>query len=706
MIAFPFAIFTGAFLLFQVQPIIARFILPWFGGSPAVWTTCMLFFQLGLLGGYSYAHFLAKRIQPAKQPLVHIALLFASLFMLPVTPDQSVATGGGHVPIVQVLTLLLTSVGIPFVVLSASAPLLQHWFVHAKPGRSPFRLYALSNAGSLVALVSYPFVVEPALSLTTQTTVWSIAYALLVGMTLICAWPVITLPVHGARAGDSPSGRSHAQQIQSGNEGDSNEVTWADRTTWALLAACGSILLLATTNQMSQDVAVIPFLWVLPLSLYLVSFIICFARDSWYVRPPWVTYFVLSTAVLVYLLRQDYASWDMSLAWQIAIYTSAMFSGCMVCHGEMVRRRPSAEHLTTFYLFVSLGGALGGIAVGVVAPVVFDGYWELHLCLIAIAFMIGWHILRDRRALNNRTARLAFGAAWFAGLATLVIFLYGHAEYQKNQSIFNTRGFFGVLHVYEMNKGHEDHFRALYHGRINHGEQWYAGIYRVIPTAYYGIDSGVGLALERHPERFAANKGTKGLKVGVIGLGVGTLAAYGRHDDHFRFYEINDQTEEIARTYFSFLSDCRADVEVIFGDGRISLANELDTMGSQEFDVLVIDAFSGDAIPVHLLTLEAMELYARHLKPNGIIAVHVTNIHIDLFDVVRQLAQHINKPAIHVKDMGKREFEKSNDWVLITSNQQFLQDKKVQQQISPWNAEAEPMVWTDDFSNLFEAVDW
>ncbi len=689
MIAFACAVFTSAFLVFQVQPVIARFILPWFGGSPAVWTACMLFFQLGLLCGYAYAHLLASRVPLARQPYVHLTLVIVSKIALPIAPNLTDAAIG-QAPVADILILLAGSVGFPFVMLSASAPLLQHWFASVHPASSPFRLYALSNLGSLIALLSYPVIVEPTLALESQTLAWSAGYVGFAALLLWCAWPIVARRLASGLASVTPDDAPAAR------------TTWSQRLTWTVLSACGSIVLLATTNQMCQDVAVIPFLWVLPLSLYLLTFIICFDRDSWYFRPLWMPLLVLCIGALVVLLDQDYIDDEMSLGYQIAIYTSAMFACCMVCHGEMVRRRPAPGHLTTFYLYVALGGALGGVFVNIIAPLMFDGFWELHFGLLATVILVGFCVARDRKAISVRPLRYLFSTTWTLGVLALAYLLFDHADFQRDGSIINSRGFYGVLHVYEINLGTSMQSRVLYHGRISHGEQWLRHRDKLQPTSYYGIDSGADVAITDHPARDHQDP----MKVGIIGLGVGTIAAYGRNGDTFRFYEINPQVETIARTYFTYLDDGGADNQVVIGDGRISLARELEITGPQQFDVLVVDAFSGDAIPIHLLTAEAVDLYWRHLKEDGILALHVTNIHVDLFDVVRQLAIHSKRTAIHIEGYANRPWDSSNDWVLITNNRAFLKKRIVRQRTTNWQTPPKPISWTDDFSNLFEVVDW
>ncbi len=702
MLPFAVAIFTSAFLVFQIQPVIARFILPWYGGTPSVWTTCMLFFQLGLLAGYLYAHMLAKRLQLQHQVIVHGCLLVLSLFLLPITPE--LPESPQSLPqTLEILKVLAVSVSFPFILLSASAPLLQHWFANAHPGKSPFRLYALSNVGSLLALLSYPFLVEPALTLSTQTWTWSCAYPAFLGVTLWCAWPVLAQKLH-----QDPKQPAVAVKTRTKTSKHSTPVkapSWFDRVSWLLLAACGSVVLLAVTNQMCQDVAVIPFLWVVPLSLYLITFVICFERDAWYQRKIWFPFLALSVGVLVYLLGRDYADTELSLAYQIMIYCAAMFGCCMVCHGEMVRRRPTAGDLTMFYVYVALGGALGGVFVNLIAPLLFDGFWELHGSLVFVCLLAILLVALDHDALNflQRSMVITVGSV---GVWLLIWFLQIHISEQRDTSIFNTRSFFGVLHVYENDKGTRRHFRSLYHGRISHGEQWLHKSELHRPTSYFGPRSGVGLALNRFPSRKNKEAEKNAIKVGAIGLGVGTIAAYGRPRDFFRFYEINSDIESAAREYFGYLDNSKAEIEVVIGDGRRTMQRELETSGSLQYDVIIVDAFSGEAIPIHLLTKEASDLYWQHLKENGVLALHISNFHVDLSDVVRQMAIHANKKVMYIEDDSDDDRYDSSDWVLITSNQAFINDQHVRSFQDEWHHELKPIIWTDDFSNLFEIVKW
>ena len=686
MIAFAIAIFVSAFLLFQVQPIVARYILPWFGGSPAVWTVCMLFFQAGLLCGYSYARWLSKYIRPNLQPVLHLGLLAVSLLMLPITPsDDWMPTGGNANPTLYILALLLVSVGFPFAMISASAPLLQHWFAETFPGRSPYRLYALSNLGSLIALLSYPFIVEPQLTLQSQTVVWSIGYAAFI---IICGWCALPL----LRGGDREIG-GQAQSIK-----QEQPIGRLSKFLWIVLAATGSTVMLAITNQMCQDVAVVPFLWILPLSLYLLSFIICFDNDRWYRRDVWVPVLFLSVGSLVFLMHQYYRTEVMRLVMQIMIYSTAMFACCMVCHGELVRRRPPVGSLTSFYLYVALGGALGGVFVNLLAPLIFNGFWELHGSLVATFCLAGLCIYLDKAWHTSESARTVFSISWGVVSIVLIFWLGQHIQKQRVDSIANVRSFYGVLHVYEYGAGGSEHKRSFYHGGIDHGSQWMSGKRRFMPTTYYGPQSGIAIAFAQFPRPVAAADESDGLKIGVAGLGVGAVSVHAKETDRVRFYEINPQVEAIARDYFTYISQGPSTIDVVLGDARVSLNNELREFGSQQYDLLVLDAFSGDAIPIHLLTEEAFALYWKHLKPDGILAVQITNIYVDLSDVVRQLARRSDKSAIRFRD-------DSSHWVLVTDNAEFLQDPRVSLKKVPWASDKpKPILWTDNFSNLFEVL--
>jgi hypothetical protein len=696
VIPYVLAIFLSAFLLFQVEPIIARYILPWFGGTPAVWTTCMLFFQVFLLGGYAYAHLLASHLSPRYQALVHLSLVVCSLVLLPITPGDAWKPDGNENPMLAIVLLLLVTIGVPFLLVSASGPLLQHWFNRVHPTVSPYRLYAVSNLGSLLGLVSYPFFIEPQLGLRTQTVLWSAGYGL---YAVMCAW--------GAR----PLFRLATRNESSRNPGypAGKKPRLPESLLTLALAACGSIVLLASTNQICRDIAVIPFLWVLPLSLYLISFILCFDHPRWYDRRVWVPVLLTSLSVVVYLLHQDYADSEMNVYLQIVIYSAALFACCMACHGELVRLKPPASYLTSFYLMVALGGALGGVFVSLVAPFIFKGYWEFHVGLVATMILLGLCLYRTGEPLRSPLVLWSGRILWVGGIAALAGFLGLHIQEQQASTILTKRNFYGVLRVKETDIGTNYATRFLYHGRISHGRQFLTPGRDSYPTAYYGPFSGISLAISRHPRQLKLNNPEDrvrqgGLQVGNIGLGVGTIAAYSRPGDTYRFYEINPDVDRIARDYFTYLKDAKGAQQVVLGDGRISLERELADQNRQPFDILSVDAFSGDGIPVHLLTREAFALYREHLQPDGILALHITNLHFDFTPVIRALAGESGKQALWIKDVADRERGNNySEWVLVTSNQAFLKDPFVNFRIAPWPTLRE-IVWTDDYSNLFHVV--
>ncbi len=656
----------------------------------------MLAFQVFLLGGYAYAHLLVRHFSPRHQTFLHLALLAGSLVFLPITPGEEWKPDSDENPMMVIVLLLVATIGVPFLLISASGPLLQHWFNRVHPALSPYRLYALSNFGSLLGLVSYPFFIEPRLGLSMQSVFWSAGYLV---YALICSWcamPVVSMVIRHGESESPASPRAQEQYV-------------SDRLLTLALAACGSVILLATTNQICRDVAVIPFLWVLPLSLYLISFILCFDHPRWYNRKVWVPVFVVLVSAAVYLLLQDYADVEVHLYLQIFIYSATLLACCMVCHGELVRLKPHASYLTSFYLLVALGGALGGVFVNFVAPLVFKGYWEFHFGLVAIMMFLGFCIYRTKDSFGFPRLRWIGLICWVVGIVVLTGFLGLHVLEQQEDNILTMRNFYGVLRVTETDPGTEVATRFLYHGRISHGRQFLIPRMRSYPTAYYGPFSGISVAIGRHPERVKLDKLRgkaleEGIHVGIIGLGVGTIAAYSKPGDTYRFYEINSDVSDIAKTYFTYLEDAKGAYQVVLGDGRVSLERELTDTTRQPFDILAVDAFSGDGIPVHLLTREAFTLYWRHLHPNGILAFHLTNRHFDLAPVVRTLARDVEKRALWITDTGNP--EKGNDvseWVLVTSNKEFLKDPFVNFRVRPW-ATPQEILWTDDYSNLFQVV--
>ena len=683
------AIFLSAYLLFGVQPMMARYILPWFGGGPGTWTACVFFFQAILVLGYAYAHVLTIRLSPLAQGRVHAGLLVSSLLLLPIAPGDAWKPVGGDDPTLHIVLLLAATVGPPYFLLTTTAPLLQRWLTAKHATRAPYRLYALSNAGSLLGLLAYPFVLEPHLRLGSQTLLWSGLYATFAMLTVGIAWATARAPVAIDAA---PLDSSPATTIGRDR-----------RALWLLLPACASMMLLATTNQICQDVAAVPFLWVLPLALYLVSFIVTFDGDRWYDRRVWLPALALGLATCLWMLN---ASSKTTLSTQIAAYLTTLLASCMVCHGELVRLRPGARHLTLFYLLVALGGALGGGFVGVVAPRIFDGYWELHLGLLGTYGLAAYCIIHDpTRVLRARPRLLERPLPWAFGLVPLVFGLGLHIHEHYDETVAVSRSFYGVIRVAESHTESSRRWkRKLYHGQIRHGDQFMAAGRRRIPTSYYTKKSGIRAALAFHPRRKAGLR--EPLHVGVLGLGTGTLAALARPGDRMRFYEIDAEAARLSRAYFSYLADSAASIDVVLGDGRLSLEREL-AEGSHQFDVLALDAFSGDAIPMHLLTLEAMEIYWAHLAPDGILAIHISNIHLELAPLVRGLAEHAGKHAVYIKSRRDRSVSgRKATWVLLTSNRRFIEDRRVTSLARGWPEEAEPsIVWTDDFSNLLQVLE-
>ena len=678
---FAVTIFTAAFLLFQVQPIIAKYILPWFGGSPSVWTTAMLFFQAALLGGYAYAHFSIRHFRPRGQAALHLVLLVGGLALLPITPAASWKPEAVDAPTLKIMLLLLVTVGWPFLVLASTSPLLQAWFSRLRPGASPYRLYALSNVGSLLALVSYPVLVEPVIGRTAQTQLWSWGFGLFAVLSATCAlsiWqrqPTLAIPDATEDPSDDGPPRSN----------------WTTRLLWLGLPAVASVLLLAVTNQMSQDVAVIPFLWVLPLSLYLLSFIIAFDHDKWYNRTLFTIALIPAMAGVVWMLFYDV---EAPVLLQIGVLSIALFICCMACHGELARLKPHPRYLTSYFLGIAAGGALGGVLVGVVAPRVFDLFFELHLGLLACFVLVVFAIGTDKRSALYGGRPLWAWSTIGVGYVVLAMTLTVHVRQSTSFTIARSRNFYGMLRVYEDQTGTPSEQRSLLDGGILHGLQFTASSMRRFPTTYFTPPSGIGRTFEAFPR-------SSERRVGVVGLGVGTLATYGLPGDYMRIYEINPEVLRIATGYFTFLEDSEARVEVVLGDARLSMERE----APQAFDILVLDAFSSDAMPVHLLTVEAFEIYRRHLKPNGVIAINFTSRHVDLEPVLRQAARHFEMEAAYVHSPAGQLSPYSADWMLLTTNEEFLNTDLVAE--AAWReARTDKRIgtWTDNYSNLFQLL--
>ena len=685
-ISFAFSIFLSAFLLFQIQPLIGKFILPWFGGAPAVWTTAMLFFQALLTGGYAYAYWLIRRVKINLQTLIHIALILFSIAVLialsfawtsPITPDSSWKPQNVDAPIIHIFTLLIVSVGLPYFILAANGPLMQAWFSRNFPSQSYARLYSLSNLGSLLGLLAYPALIEPWLTLRAQGWMWSIGFALFGLFAVWIAFRSRRAPPLSPVEVDSPS-----------SSGRPSPALFA---LWLALSATASLFLLSVTNQISQEVAVIPFLWILPLTIYLLSFILTFSGRGYH-RKIYSILFFISLALTLFVMLNATA---LHIYWQIGAYCLLLFAACMLCHGELYLHRPDAAHLTTFYLMVSIGGALGGLFVSLIAPVIFNGYWEFFVGL-AMTVAIALTVIRKSGDVVSRT-RFVFTTF------TLVTILLSVLSNVYSGALFSKRNFYGVIRVRDIVlEGSNEPALVMSHGITVHGLQFTNPDLRDVPTTYYIRDGGAGLAILNHP------KYGKKMRVGLLGLGVGTLAAYGQTGDVYRLYEINPVVIDLAEgqgTYFSFLKDSKASITTVLGDARISLERELAEGERQDFDVLVLDTFSSDSIPVHLVTKEAFALYLEHLAPDGIIAAHITNLHLDLQPVFWQLAKYYGLNMARVNYEGDSNGGYASHWILLARDPTLLASPAVQNRavdLSEYSTNIQ--LWTDDYSNLFQIL--
>ncbi len=681
MLLYALTISLSAFLLFEVQPIIAKMILPWFGGSSAVWSTCMLFFQMVLLLGYGYAHWLHSKLAPRKQAIVHIAVLAASLATLPIIPAARWKSASVGQPSLTILALLALTVGLPYFLLSSTSPLLQAWYARSHKGGLPYRLFALSNLASMTALLSYPFLVEPNLASHTQGIVWSVAFVCFAVLCGVTAWrtsALATLPDAGATA----------------VEEDGPPPPFPLRLLWLGLAASASVLLLAVTTHLTQDVAAIPFLWIVPLSVYLLSFIICFESPRFYHRAVFVPLLIAALGFMAYRLWPEHASMAPRLV--IGLLALALFICCMVCHGELARLKPHPRYLTGFYVTVSLGGAVGGLFVGLAAPNLFHAYYEFPIGLILCAVVAFLVFSRELWRLPMRM-RAAGIAVLFLLLGGYGYFLSGIMQHMVSGYRVVERNFYGQLRTRDEGDPRidDDANRKLIHGTINHGEQMKSEKLRRQPVTYFCPQAGIGRGMhaqEGHPRQ-----------IGILGLGCGTLAAYGRAGDTLKIYEINPQVLDIAQSEFTYLKDTPAKVEIAMGDGRMLLEHE---PPSRLFDMLVMDAFSGDSVPVHLITREAFGIYFDHLKADGILAVNISNSYLDLEPVMERAANAYGKTALayHFTPEDDDTVCFGCSWTLIMAPATLEAHPELKKDAKLLKPERPFRIWTDDFSNMFSIL--
>jgi hypothetical protein len=668
-------VFLSAFLLFLVQPVIARQILPWFGGSAAVWATCLVFFQSILLAGYAYSDFLIRKLEPRRQLIVHTAMLLLSLVWLPIAPSVEWKPTGDENPTLLILGLLVVTIGLPYLMLSTTSPLIQAWYWRRFQSKVPYRLFALSNFASLLALLAYPVAIEPWIPNQGQTTGWSAVYVVFV---VLCA----ATGFASIRAqGRSPAASVAFTAVVREPEKPASRLTGKQLLTWILLSATGSCLLLAVSSHITQNIAAVPFLWVLPLALYLVTFILAFDHPRWYVRPVFLVVLAAALPAMAHFM-------DGHGLWLVGLYTIGMFVGCMFAHGELARAKPEPRHLTTFYLMMSIGGALGSVLIGILAPLTLPGYYELGVLLVLLGVLGTVRVWGE----GNRMRVPAIAVT----LATVVFVSIAFVRYTLNTRVM-VRNFYGVVRTRDMDEWAP--YRTMYHGGIQHGGQLTAdGARRRMPSSYFGPTSGYG-------RLFASLPAGEPRRIGVIGLGAGALAVYAGKADTIVFYELDPQVAEVAWDEFTFLDDVPGEVEVVIGDGRLSLERE----APRRYDVLAIDAFSGDSIPMHLITREAMAVYMKHLAPDGALVFQATNRYIDIAPVVYALAQEYGMTAVMVSDdppesEDDRFWLASTDQIIVTRNPAILSAPVVRDGAVVIAGRPGFPAFTDDYTNLLRIL--
>ena len=760
-VLFGLAIFSSAFLLFQVQLLLGKFLLPWFGGTSAVWATCLLFFQTVLFAGYYYSHKVSQSPDLRRQGLVHLLFLVSAAGLLllswqlwgsPILPAVGLKPEPGSAPIGGILKLLVISIGLPFLALSSTGPLLQKWYYDLRANEAsgpPYFLYALSNAGSLIGLISYPILVEPFIGLNKQSKIWGAAFLLFVLCCGACAWIV-------------RRSRQLPKQLSVDLEANPESAPKPHRWLWFLLSASGSVMLLATTNLITQDVAPVPLLWVVPLSLYLLTFIFAFQTKSWYFRGLFHPLFAVTALLAVIAL---FRGTQMTVLKQLGLFLGMLFAACMVCHGELAKLKPAGKYLTAFYLTIAGGGAFGGIFVGIIAPRVFPAIWEYHIALWTIAVLLGFALLIDKRSWIHEPrpdswVPLAFFSVAFllpkylerhsmitippsvaaaynfmipivvvvlagatvagrwlprfrwpaykiiftVGVISLTTALIAHAAKHSGELVWRSRNFYGALSV--QRKWDDDMVRSnvtLMHGRIVHGIQIEQD--RKLATTYYSTNSGIGLMLLNYPRH-----AERDLRVGAIGLGVGTVAVYARPGDVYHFYEINPAVIHLAQGaggYFSFLRESLGKIEIEEGDARLCLEREAARREFQNFDLLIVDAFNGDSIPIHLLTREAMKLYLSHLRDHdSVIAVHISNMAVDLAPVVSRLATFYGLRGAIITATHKTGVIAPSEWILLTRGNS-LNVPAIQAAGKPilaFGDDDDNPLWTDDYTNVLSLL--
>ena len=650
----------------------------------------MMFFQVVLLLGYLYAHLLRQLFTPRTAWMIHLVLLGVAGATASVIPAESLRPNGDENLTFAIIRVLVLTIGLPFFALSSTGPLIQAWQSSSHEGQSPYRLYALSNLGSMLALLSYPFLIERFFPLAQQASFWTIGFFAFAIGCCWCGWQTVKQNQWAAQL------ESSSTSIY--GDGKNQEPSIGLASLWFLLAMAASIVLLATTNLMCQEVASIPFLWILPLSLYLLSFIICFDRPALYRRRLFVPLLVLSSMLAIGLVHLSVFA---GLLLQVGGLATVCFAASMICHGELERLKPAPTHLTTFYLWISFGGAIGGIFVCVVAPLIFVGFLEFHVGLIVSLLVALVTIYKTGSTQNKPTSGLVktgMAISVFVALSMVLCSLlyFLDPSYQKGL-VFRGRNEYGLASVVE-----DGSYRRFINGRIEHGGQRIEPGHAMDHINYYVPGSGVGVAFESY--RSATDSG-QNLNVSVVGLGAGAMATWLEPDDKILFYEINPMVEEIAQKHFSYLENCPGECRVKLGDGRMQLQNEIEAGDLPPYDLMFMDAFSSDSIPIHLLTAECFELYLKRMKPEGVLIAHITNRFIDLQPVVYQHAIEHDLTPILI-DYRSEDGNSDTRWVLLTRNEKVVQSQAVKDFQVPWPEGIEPVRWTDDYSSVAALLDW
>jgi hypothetical protein len=665
-------IFLGALLLFAVEPMSAKKLLPALGGSSAVWITCLVFFQTALLLGYLYAHWLARRPNSRQAAILHIVLLVLAGATLAFLRQPNLTAASAH-PLTAIFEALSLSIGLPFLLLASTSPLLQYWLAREQGSAILWRLFALSNAGSLLALILYPTLVEPYFSLTTQRSAWCCGFGIYVILCADIAWRSRT--------------SGFAPQAESAPAAPAARSTLRSRLLWFFLPAAAAMQLCAVTSHLTQNIAAIPMLWVLPLVVYLLTFIVAFETPRLYRRWLIARFLLVMLGGLGYMLSKINMGLPVLLA--IGFFLAELFFACLFCHAEAYALRPAdPSEATLFYLLIAAGGAAGTFFIGIVCPLLFDANYD-----VALAFFVTAALALVVVAQSGLAERLVWAVATGAMLSIVIML---HIVYQRS-TLLEERNFYGALRVTESHDpAQAQTVRKLVNGNIVHGTQWFAPEFRQTPTTYYAHDSGIGLALEYCCQGRSRN-------IGVVGLGAGTLAAYGQPGDRIHFYEINPAVPLIAQNLFTWLRESKANITITEGDARLSLTAE----DPQRFDVLAIDAFTGDAIPLHLLTTQSMAVYRRHLAPGGILAFHVSNQYLDLPPEVAQLAAASGMTA-RLFDIPANDArgESRSLWVLLTDNADFFTQPQLAATAQLISPRPGLHAWTDERSSLLPILRW